>query len=403
MKQAELWKTSKYELSPDNSLEFKVNSGGAVHEGYFFPNPYTETKQSHINSHLQYNQSWSDHEFRGGLAWQYRRFKYAQSFLFLRGEDIIANHRHSVPGVFAENSFVFFDDKLTIMPGIRLDNHSEFGSYLTPRLLTRLDHQEWSFQVIGGQANRVPFPQAEYEHVYGSSNKIYFDDNIKMEEAIDIGLSVSHTFNRDNKPLFDWKVEAHRTYFQNQLRAQYDKTIYHAVHISNNDQSSINHHLQAQATWHITPNSFLTGAYVFHDNFARDGEDAIRRDHNLNKHKFLLSGSVRFYDNKWQADANIHVYADHIQPNLEAMPDKLADPLKVDDYFTSNLQLMRRFDNFDIYAGIENLNDFVIKESVIDGFFSEEGIDYYIFDPNHALGPTLGRTFYLGVNWTPFQ
>ena len=45
----------------------------------------------------------------------------------------------SIPGVFAENTMRFFDNKLTWIAGVRADHHNQFGLNVTPKTMIKFD------------------------------------------------------------------------------------------------------------------------------------------------------------------------------------------------------------------------------------------------------------------------
>ncbi len=402
MHQLEVWKRTDYKFSEKDRLQYFVNSGIAGHSGQFSPQNSFTAGQHHLTNHLQYNRTWLGHDFRGGVSHRYRWLE-AEVVQPDHSESFLPQHSSSLSGFFAENSFFLLNDNLAIMPGIRFDIHNTYGSYLTPRLLTRYDTGNWTFQAIAGKAVREPFPFAEYGHLFSSSRTVRFDNNLQMEKSRDFGIAVLHTIERNDRPLFSWSVEAHRSYFENQLSAVYDNAPDPSVHIASYDQSSINDHLQIQGTWYFTPSTFLMAAYVYHDNFAKvensEEETTVRRDHALNQHKVLLSGSHTFPGDAWQLDANAHFYGGHIQPHLAGLPEDIVNDFGANDFAILNAQVTRNFANFSVYAGVENLTDYRVSYPILN--VNRENT-LTLFDPNLNSGPALGRTIYIGLNWYPF-
>jgi hypothetical protein len=59
-------------------------------------------------------------------------------------------------------------------------------------------------------------------------------------------------------------------------------------------------------------------------------------------------------------------------------------------------QVTKRFRNLDIYAGCENILDYVQDNPVISASrpFDES------FNASVVWGPLMGRKFYIGIRWT---
>ena len=66
-----------------------------------------------------------------------------------------------------------------------------------------------------------------------------------------------------------------------------------------------------------------------------------------------------------------------------------------DAFYLMNLQVNRKLGNFDLYAGSENIANYIQPNAIIDPenpFGSE-------FDPTLIYGPVNGRTIYLGIRY----
>lgn len=71
------------------------------------------------------------------------------------------NHRYTIPGVFVQDDYAA-GTRLTVSGGARLDLHSEFGAFFSPRLsalFTPADH--WRLRLSGGRGYFAPTPFAD--------------------------------------------------------------------------------------------------------------------------------------------------------------------------------------------------------------------------------------------------
>ena len=77
-------------------------------------------------------------------------------------------------------------------------------------------------------------------------------------------------------------------------------------------------------------------------------------------------------------------------------------PIQSEPFAFQNIQLTKQFSNqLSVYAGVQNLFNYVQNESPLVGFNDPNnpiGFSPY-FDTSYAYSPIHGREFYLGVKW----
>jgi outer membrane receptor for ferrienterochelin and colicins len=78
------------------------------------------------------------------------------------------NYVHTVPGVFAQAEIAPVT-WLTLSGSARVDRHSEFGSFLSPRLSALLRSDPWTIRVSGGRGYFAPTPFTEDTEATGLS------------------------------------------------------------------------------------------------------------------------------------------------------------------------------------------------------------------------------------------
>jgi hypothetical protein len=95
----------------------------------------------------------------------------------------------------------------------------------------------------------------------------------------------------------------------------------------------------------------------------------------------------------WYFDFTANYYGSQRIPGTEENPEEFQLPGRSEAYFLFNTQVTRTLGDFEIYAGSENIGNFVQQDAIIDAEnpFGDN------FDASMIYGPLNGRTFYLGV------
>ena len=76
-------------------------------------------------------------------------------------------------------------------------------------------------------------------------------------------------------------------------------------------------------------------------------------------------------------------------------PENLRAREESETFFIMNTQITRTLGNFEVYAGAENLGNFIQSDAIVDA----ENPFGDFFDATMIYGPLNGRTVYLGVRF----
>lgn len=295
-----------------------------------------------------------------------------------------------VPGAFAEYTIDYGD--LIAMAGVRADYNSVFGLFVSPRFHIRYNIADiMHLRAAVGKGYRTPNVLAENNFLLASNRKVEIANGLKPEEAWNYGAT-AHIFvpiwsGRELGLMAEWFY----TNFNNQVVADMD-TDPHKVSFDNLYGRSYSSSLQFEANMEIIKGLTATLAHRINDvKMTINGQ--LREKPLNNRSKSLITLSYQTPLNKWQFDYTTQFNGGGRMPD----PD-LVNPLWHNEFkpFTiMNAQITKNFRTWSVYAGAENITDFVQKHPIIDvqNPFGDN------FDASMVWGPMHGRTFYVGMRW----
>lgn len=333
--------------------------------------------------------------YQGNFGSDMHTFKTGASLLADSFNENLNNHSNSttewVPGVFYEYN-LNVEHKLNILAGLRADNSSRFGLFITPRV-----HAKWeiieglTWRASAGKGHRTAMPLAENNYLLASSREINVDDNLKQEEAVNLGTSLNAQIPIGEQKI-SLTVDYYRTNFINQVVKNVDSNP-HKVIFSNLDGKSYSNAFQAELTYEPIKDLTLNVAYRISD--VKQTIGGKLREVPLNsRYKGLVSVSYATPRRSWQFDFTSQLNGGGRMPD----PDE-TNPLwekEFKPYTILNAQITKNFKNWSLYAGAENLLNFMMHNPVVaanDPWGSN-------FDGTMIWGPVHGRKFYAGIRFT---
>ena len=377
---------------PDGSIGTQLSFIHHNHDSQYGLTQYLG-RQNTLYANIIYENSIAgdpDHKINAGFSYILDDYK---EDLTTTDQENNFDRIESVPGVFAQYTFQHHESFVGIL-GMRADFHNIHGTFFTPRLHLRSNlTPTTTLRGSAGKGYRAPNMIAENTGLLVSNRQFVFVEEIKMEEAWNYGGSLTQSF-----PLFgrdaSLSVEYYRTDFVNQLIVDVDTDYGMAMFYNLDGKSYANN---SQVEFKFEPLLFfeVTAAYRMTDVKTTINEELVRKPF-VNNYKGMLSGSWASRNNNWQVDLTGQFNGKSRIPNSDMLPEQFRMPEESPAHVVVHGQVTRRWNNFDLYVGGENLTNYKQKNPIIA---STEPFGEH-FDASMIWGPIMGRMFYLGLRYS---
>jgi len=392
--QPEVYTKTGYRFNEDQKITFFGSASSQSQDSYFGEIAY-DASQLSLYTNLQFEWNWhKNHMLYSGFSYRYLDRDETITFtenLLNRKFDGLYTFKERIPGIFAENTFYWNDDRLVLITGIRLDHINGFGNILTPRALIKCAIGDFSV-VRGsiGKGFRSVHLFSEKVNLLASSREIIFEEEPNPEEAINMGINFSHSFF--------WKdlsmvigVDFYHTRFINQVYPDYDSDPGKAI-ISNFRGKSISNSFQAETKFIFTEDLEFKLAYNFLDVYRFDEGSKVELPFNPT-HRIVSGISYRHPEKAYQLDMNLHWYGKQRLANTKINPEAFRYPDWSDPYSVLNMQVSKTWSKLEWYLGCENVLNFRQDKPIIGW---QDPFGPY-FDTSNVWGPTRGREIYSGL------
>ncbi len=372
-------------------------SGFTHNQNSWFGTVHYTAKQKSYYANLQYENTWNQsHDIKFGTSLRHLNtnelIAFSDTFLnrtyngnYLKNE--------TIPGFFAENTFKWRGDIITLITGVRADHHNVFGWQYTPRASLKYDISEKStIRASIGKGWRTVNLFSENVGLLVSSRNILFDETLNPEVSHNWGLNFlkRYTYKKIEGNMI---VEFYQTRFKNQFFPDYDADP-NLIRIYNFTQTSISNGLQAEFSLKYIKRYDVKLVYNYLDVYRIQQQSKVQLPFN-SKHKLLLSMSYTSKNKKFRFDMNSHWFGKQRLPETDKNPIEYQQPKESKSYFTQNLQSTYVWKKFEWYIGCENLFDYRQLRPIVSW---QNPFSPY-FDTSFNWGPTRGREVYLGIRF----
>lgn len=391
--QPELWTKTGYRLNDHHNFVLFASSFYQNQESYFGTVKY-DANQSNFYGNLQYELGYGKNVLKTGFSFRHLHLDEDIAFTVNSLNRTYAGNylrEENIAGVFAENTMKLLNDKMTWVAGVRVDNHNQFGTIITPRTLLKYDiTPNTIIRANIGTGWRTVNLFSENIGLLISSRDIVFKEAPKPEKALNTGINFTQKLNADKLTGF-FSVDYYRTDFQNQIFPDYDTDPTKAI-IENFTGKSVSNTFQAEVYLNFWRQFEFKTGYSFLDVYREDEGQKVLLPFNP-RHKVVTTLGYKPLSDKYHIDMNIHWYGQQRLPNTQSNPTEFQGPDFSENYVLFNAQCTYTLKTFEIYAGCENIFNFRQERPII----SWQDPFGQFFDTSSVWGPTRGRELYIGV------
>ena len=370
----------------DRSVGFHTIFSRTDVDSYFGNSPYVgEQTTGRLNVTLQQKFSeYSDHEISTGLHFLYD--EYSESY-----RDSAFGRIERVPGAFAE--YTYDRPRFTLVAGARYDAHNLYGGQFSPRLHLKYNLRPLTtIRTTLGRGFRSANAFGDQLGLLASSRQVRVLNTPQAEESWNTGISFLHKFELFGRQAVI-NTDYYYTYFENQLVVDRDFSARQLLFYNLDGESSA-HSFQADFQMEPLRGFGMKFSYKYQIVETDYLEGQLQKPL-VPEHRALVNLGYTSPDGNWYVDFTTNYYGASRLPDTEMNPEGLQLAGESETFFLLNTQITRTLGNFEVYAGSENLGNFIQKDAIVDA----ENPFGDIFDATMIYGPLNGRTFYAGVRF----
>ena len=301
------------------------------------------------------------------------------------------NRIERVPGVYGE--YTYDRPRFTLVLGARYDNHNLFGDQFSPRLHTKYNFKPLSTlrgTIVRGDRAANAF--GDQLGLLASSRTVRAIDTPDAEASWNTGVSFLHKFQ-----LFDrdavFNVDYYYTYFENQLVVDRDFDASQLLFYNLNGESDAH---SFQTDFQMEPlEGFGVKLSYKYQLVEVDYLEGTLSAPLIPRHRALFNMGYTSKNQKWYLDFTANYYGTSRLPGTESNPEEFRLNDESEVYFIFNAQINRTLGNLEIYAGSENMGNFIQDNAIVD----PENPFGDFFDATMIYGPLNGRTIYAGIRF----
>jgi outer membrane receptor for ferrienterochelin and colicins len=327
----------------------------------------------------------TDHKLKYGIS--YYADRYTESFSGHIDTAFTDKVRVDLmTGIFSEYSYKW-GESFNLVAGMRADyyNNTEEFNYL-PRLNIKYNPTEQTaIRLSAGRAFRVANVLVENTSFLASNRTISLEE-LNPEIAWNYGTNITYCFR-----LFGHEgtlnADAYRTEFENQIVVDVENQ--GELSFYNLDGESFANSMQFDLAYELFDRFDVKMAYKINDvKSTYDGE--IKEIPLTPKDRALINMAYATNFDKWMFDVTANYIGESRIPSHSKINEEFSNPFSL-----YNAQITKRFRNFDVYLGAENIRDSKQKTPILGA----NTPDSPIFDASLIYAPINGRMIYAGFRF----
>jgi len=290
-------------------------------------------------------------------------------------------------------------NNLSLIAGLRIDNHNRMGLFMTPRFHLRyLPFKETAIRFSIGTGRKTSNIFSENQSLFGTNRLIEIENSgggvygLNPEKALNYGFGINHKFLLFERTLNIF-IERYTTKFIDQVIVDWEQS--RKISFYNLKGKSFANNFQVEIDYAPTNLISIRLAYKNYDvkTQYRNGflnVPMIAKNRFFSNVSFETERSLK--GGQWRFDFTQHfVGKQRLLVNREDFLKGFSP-----SYNIINSQITRAVNyELELYFGSENMGNYTQVNPIID---SENpfGSD---FDTSQVYAPIFGRMFYLGLRW----
>jgi len=291
-------------------------------------------------------------------------------------------------GLFSEYNYLW-GESLSLTAGIRSDYYNKTEKvYILPRINLKYNPSEnTALRLSAGRSLRIANPITDNISLLASNRDIIFEDALCPEIAWNYGFNITTNFKILEREA-GFNFDFYRTDFENQVVVNIEDQNILSFSNLNQDLSFANS-LQIDFSYELIDRFDLKLAYKIND-VKSTYSDVLMQVPLLPRERALLNFSYSDFDENWIFDFTCNYIGKSRIPNHSMINKEFSNPFNL-----FNTQITRKWKEFEVYTGAENLFSTVQENPIIYNYDpSSEN-----FDASLIWAPVMGRVLYLGLRY----
>ena len=409
------WETfGTYELPSTENIRFEFSANGHYQDSFYGTDAY-DAKQFIGFGQLVYDkQIKKRHNLLLGVAYRYT--SYDDNTFATMMDDGITNTPSitHLPGIFAQDQ-IELNQQNKLLLGMRYDYNSIHGGIFSPRINYKWNSKDSSdiFRISIGNGFRVANVFTEDHAALTGARDLVFEGELAPETSWNTNLNYVKKISSNGR-FITLDMSAFYTYFNNRILPDYESDPNKIIY-ANLEGYSVSKGLSLNSDIR-----FKNGYTV---NFGATLMEVSIHENNLKKRQLLtesFSGvwsiSYQFKHSGIKIDYTGNLYGPMRLPRLS---DRDPRPVNSPWFSIQNIQVSKKFNNWELYGGVKNLLNFTPDANSIarafDPFNTQVDFDSngqviptpsnpnaLIFDPSYVYTSNQGIRGFIGLRYTLF-
>lgn len=409
------WETfGTYELPSTENIRFEFSANGHYQDSFYGTDAY-DAKQFIGFGQLVYDkQIKKRHNLLLGVAYRYTSYD-DNTFATMMNDGITnAPSITHLPGIFAQDQ-IELNQQNKLLLGMRYDYNSIHGGIFSPRINYKWNSKDSSdiLRISIGNGFRVANVFTEDHAALTGARDLVFEGELAPETSWNTNLNYVKKISSNGR-FITLDMSAFYTYFNNRILPDYESDPNKIIY-ANLEGYSVSKGLSL--------NSDIRFKNGFAVNFGATLMEVSIHENNLKKRQLLtesFSGvwsiSYQFKHSGIKIDYTGNLYGPMRLPRLS---DRDPRPVNSPWFSIQNIQVSKKFKNWELYGGVKNLLNFTPDANSIarafDPFNTQVDFDSngqviptpsnpnaLIFDPSYVYTSNQGIRGFIGLRYTLF-